>query len=93
LNSAILTGPYLESFREVFDALFAAGGAIVVSDALTLASEVIRLWRDETARASQLAAARSTVNQGAEAFERTVSALAALIKAPSGAQSKVDASA
>jgi 3-deoxy-D-manno-octulosonic-acid transferase len=93
LNSAILTGPYVESFREVFDALFAAGGAIGVSDAQTLASEVMRLWRDETARASQLAAARSIVNQGAEAFERTVSALAAMIKAPSGAQSKVDASA
>jgi 3-deoxy-D-manno-octulosonic-acid transferase len=93
LNSAILTGPYVESFQDVFDALFAAGGALKVTDAQALAGEVMRLWRDEAALASQLAAARSIVNQGADAFERTVSTLAAMINTPSGAQSKVDASA
>ena len=38
LGSAILTGPYVESFQDLFrGAMIAAGGAVVVTDAATIA--------------------------------------------------------
>jgi 3-deoxy-D-manno-octulosonic-acid transferase len=81
LGSAILTGPYVESFQDVFDALFAAGGARRVSDAVTLASAVASLWTDATARERQMSAARGFAAQGAEAFDATVRQLATMIPA------------
>jgi 3-deoxy-D-manno-octulosonic-acid transferase len=93
IGSAIVTGPHVESFQDVFDALFAARGASKVHDAETLAAEITRLWRDEAARATQLEAARSITTQGAEAFERTISALASLIQPTPTTQSKANASA
>ncbi|MEZ5973068.1 MAG: 3-deoxy-D-manno-octulosonic acid transferase, partial [Hyphomonadaceae bacterium] len=65
LGSAIITGPYVESFEDLFAEMFAAGAATRVSDATSLATEVARLWRDEAARAKQLEAARTIVTQGA----------------------------
>jgi 3-deoxy-D-manno-octulosonic-acid transferase len=78
LGSAIVTGPYVESFEDVFGALFAAGAALKAADATGLAAAVAFLWRDETARQSQLGAARAIAAQGAEAFEETVAQLAAM---------------
>jgi len=50
LGAAILTGPYVESFQDVFDALFASGGAVIVRDAESLAQAIALLWRDDAAR-------------------------------------------
>lgn len=72
LDAAIVTGPYVESFQDVFDVMFANGGARVARDASQLAETVATLWRDEAERTRQLAAARAAVAQGGEAFETTV---------------------
>jgi 3-deoxy-D-manno-octulosonic-acid transferase len=85
IGSAILSGPYVESFQDVFDALFAAGGARRVSDAATLASAVASLWRDDGARETQVRAARAFAAQGAEAFETTLARLASMVPAASEA--------
>lgn len=93
LGSAILTGPYVESFQDLFAEMFAAGGAVRVEDATSLAAAIARLWRDEAARAKQLEAARSVTAQGADAFERTLDAVIALIPSSTAAQSTANASA
>lgn len=93
LGSAILTGPYVESFQDLFEEMFAAGGAVRVEDAESLAAEIARLWRDEAARAKQLEAARSVTAQGADAFERTLDAVSALIPNSSTRQSPANAPA
>ncbi|MFZ2030997.1 MAG: glycosyltransferase N-terminal domain-containing protein [Vitreimonas sp.] len=76
IGSAILTGPYVESFQDVFDALFAAGGARRVSDPPTLAAAVASLWNGTAGCETQVNAARAFAAQGAEAFDATVAKLA-----------------
>lgn len=93
LGSAILTGPYVESFQDLFAEMFAAGAAVRVSDAASLAAEIARIWRDEAARAKQLEAARAATTHGADAFERTLEAVAALIPSTPAQQSPANASA
>lgn len=93
LGSAILTGPYVESFQDLFDDLFAAGGASRVTNAASLAAEVARLWRDESARRRQLLAARTITTNGADAFERTLTELIALLPSTAPLQSSANASA
>ncbi len=85
LGAAILTGPHVESFQDLFDALFAAGGARRVSDAATLATAITSLWRQAAAREAQINAARAFAAQGAEAFQTTVTQLAGMIGAANGA--------
>jgi 3-deoxy-D-manno-octulosonic-acid transferase len=85
LGAAIITGPYVESFQDVFDALFAEGGAATARDAPSLAAAVVELWRNEAARQRQMDAARTIASQGAEAFARTVDQLAAMAPARSAA--------
>ena len=82
LGAAILTGPYVESFADVFAQLLSAGGARETANAESLAETVATLWRDETARSAQRESARAFVAQSGIAFEETVAALLAL--APQG---------
>ena len=93
LGSAILTGPYVESFQDLFAAMIAAGGAVVVTDSANIAAHVAELWRIESQRAKQLEAARSVIAQGADAFARTVDAISGLIPSSSAQQSTANASA
>lgn len=93
LGSAIITGPYVESFQDLFAELFAADGAARVTDAPSLASEIARLWRDEATRAKQLEAARAVTAQGADAFERTLAAVLALVPSSQTQQRAANASA
>jgi len=79
LGAAILTGPHVESFEDVFAALIAAEGAQIVESAERLASAVAALWADEAARTRQCAAARAVVEQGAQALDETAAALSALL--------------
>lgn len=81
LGSAVVTGPYVESFQDLFDALHARGSASTVRDAQELAQAVERLWEDEAARGRQVDAARSVTAQGADAAEETLAALLALLPA------------
>jgi 3-deoxy-D-manno-octulosonic-acid transferase len=92
LGSAMITGPYVESFQDLFDELFAAGGASTARTADELAEAVTRLWNDDAARARQLDAARAVTAKGADAAEQTLTALQALL--PARAQTRAaDASA
>lgn len=79
LGAAILTGPHVESFQDLFDALFAAGGATSVDTPSSIAAAVTLLWRDDASRTEQLEAARRVAAQGADAFTHTLSSLAALL--------------
>jgi len=80
-GSAMITGPYVESFQDLFDALFAAGGAVTARDAEELAAAVALLWRDEGMCARQIEAARAVTAKGAEAAEQTLTALQSLLPA------------
>lgn len=82
IGAPIVTGPYVESFQDVFDALIKAGGVTTVRAAADLATEIARLWRDDDARARQCAVAAAIVQHGADALERTATNLLALVHAP-----------
>jgi 3-deoxy-D-manno-octulosonic-acid transferase len=79
LDAAILSGPHVESFQDLFDALTAAHGVATVHDAASIAAAVTRLWRDDAARSAQIAAARGVIAHGVEAFDATVAQLIALL--------------
>ncbi len=85
LGAAIISGPYVASFQDVFDALSEAGGAIVARNGAELAIAIMRLWRDVPARVRQIEAARASVAHGADALTETVNRLAALLPAPAHA--------
>lgn len=82
LGAAILTGPNVESFQDLFDALFAAGGATGVDTPSSIAAAVTVLWRDDASRSGQLEAARRVAAQGADAFTHTLASLIALLPPP-----------
>jgi 3-deoxy-D-manno-octulosonic-acid transferase len=85
IGSAILTGPYIESFQDIFEGLFAAAGTQVAGNAAAIAEAVSRLWRHESERETQVNAARAFAAQGAAAFASTVAQLACMIPATSTA--------
>jgi 3-deoxy-D-manno-octulosonic-acid transferase len=75
LGAAILHGPHVWNFAEIYSALDAARGAEQISDAGKLAVRVGALLTDPKDRASVVAAARETVTSLAGALERTLAAL------------------
>ncbi len=84
LDCAILTGPAVHNFRDVFAALFAAGGAASVADAAALAAAASRLLDDPHAAAAMAAHARSVAEASAGALERTLAALAPVLSPAPG---------
>lgn len=93
LGAAILTGPNVESFHDVFDALFTAQGAMIVRDPASIADAVSLLWRDDAVRTEQLAAARAAIAVGAEAFDATITQILALLPQAASAPSPARAPA
>lgn len=79
LGSAILTGPYVESFQDLFDALLAANGAVETANAEMIAAQVIEYWRDEPGRSAAVKAARGVVGGGTSALGETATRLLALM--------------
>ena len=79
LNSNIVTGPFVESFSDLFAALEQAGGAAIVRDATSLAAQVALLWGDENERARRIKAAHGALNGGEEALQTTIATLEALV--------------
>lgn len=75
LKSAILTGPYVESFADAFDALHAAGGARTVTTPAEIAAAVAHLWRDDAARTRLTDAAARVAGESNEALQRTIARL------------------
>jgi 3-deoxy-D-manno-octulosonic-acid transferase len=75
LGAAILHGPHVWNFAEIYAALDAANGAEKVSDAGKLAA-TIAAWLNDAARRQDVAAAAGrTVDALCGALERTLSAL------------------
>jgi 3-deoxy-D-manno-octulosonic-acid transferase len=75
LGAAILHGPHVWNFAEIYSALDAAGGAEQVSDAGTLAVRASAWLANSDERAAVVNAARETVATLGGALERTLAAL------------------
>ncbi|MES1202917.1 MAG: 3-deoxy-D-manno-octulosonic acid transferase [Pseudomonadota bacterium] len=91
LGSAILTGPYVESFADLFDAFFATNAATKVEHADAIAGAVLAFHNNEPARAKQIAAARGVIENSTGSLDETVTRLLTL--APQPAREAVDAGA
>jgi 3-deoxy-D-manno-octulosonic-acid transferase len=75
LGAAIVHGPHVWNFTELYAALDHADGAVAIDDVEGLALVLARLLRDETARARLAANGRKTVEALSGALERTSQAL------------------
>jgi 3-deoxy-D-manno-octulosonic-acid transferase len=75
LSAAILHGPHVWNFAEIYAALDTAHGAELVTDVGKLAVRVGAWLKDAGARAMVAAAARETVTSLGGALDRTISAL------------------
>jgi 3-deoxy-D-manno-octulosonic-acid transferase len=75
LGAAILHGPNVWNFAEIYDALDKSHGAEQVTDAGKLAVRLGALLKDATARAAVVASGRETVATLGGALERTLAAL------------------
>lgn len=75
LGAAILHGPHVWNFAEIYAALDTAHGAVPVSDAEALSAGFSAWLGDETARAQAAKAAGETVEALGGALERTLQSL------------------
>ncbi len=75
LGAAVLHGPNVWNFAEIYSALDAVHGAEQVTDVGKLVVRMGALLRDDDARAALVAAGRATVNQLGGGLDRTVAAL------------------
>ncbi len=75
LGAAILHGPHVWNFAEVYAALDQAHGAQLVHDAEQLAAGLAAWLRDPAARERAAQAARATVEKLSGALDRTLTAL------------------
>lgn len=79
LGCAIVTGPYVESFQDLFDALRQADASLQAHDAPQIAQAIAALWADDEARTRRVAAAAGVIESGALALEATLRHLTALL--------------
>ncbi len=79
LDCAILTGPHVDSFADIYAELIAEGGATRVRDAASIADAVQSLWTDAARRNQSTHAAQAFAARGADALEKTVTALEHLL--------------
>jgi 3-deoxy-D-manno-octulosonic-acid transferase len=75
LGAAILHGPHVANFAEIYSALDTAHGAEQILDAVGLAPGLSAWLRDAVTRQAVAEAARKTVEALCGALERTLSAL------------------
>jgi 3-deoxy-D-manno-octulosonic-acid transferase len=75
LGAAILHGPHVANFTEIYEELDGCGGANFVTDAGTLTVRVAAWIKDGAARARAAAAAKACVDRLGGALERTTGAL------------------
>jgi 3-deoxy-D-manno-octulosonic-acid transferase len=74
-DAALLHGPHVSNFTDIYDALDRAGAATLVADADALA-ERVQLWlADPTARRRASDAARATIEHLGGGLQRTLTAL------------------
>ncbi len=79
LNCAIVHGPYIENFDDLYEKLRAIHGARAVEDVETLAQAVADLLADEPARAAQITAALTLVAEAHEVLAETSKAVIGLL--------------
>jgi 3-deoxy-D-manno-octulosonic-acid transferase len=75
LDSAILYGPHVANFAEIYDQLSRARGAALVRDADSLARSISLLLDDRELAHKMAVAARATVEQLGGALERTYASI------------------
>lgn len=75
LEAAILHGPHVGNFQEVYQRLDAEGGALEVADAPVLAEAARHLLTDEAGRSRMVAAAQATIGSLGGALDRTLAAI------------------
>jgi 3-deoxy-D-manno-octulosonic-acid transferase len=79
MKTAILSGPFVESFSEIFDDLVDCGGALITRDADEIAGAVSSLWRHAPTRERQIAQAATIIARGDDAMRRTIAVLETLM--------------
>lgn len=75
MQTAILSGRYVQNFRETYQNLLDAGGARLVRDEQMLAGHVLHLLRNQQDLTSMQNAAKQTVEKMTGALERSISVL------------------
>jgi 3-deoxy-D-manno-octulosonic-acid transferase len=75
LGAAILHGPFISNFAEIYAALDGARGADLAGDADRLSKQAGAWLKDEAARRRIVAAAQRTVDSLGGALDRTIAAL------------------
>ncbi|MCJ8143462.1 3-deoxy-D-manno-octulosonic acid transferase [Ancylobacter sp. A5.8] len=75
LDSAILHGPYVTNFAEIYGRLDAERGGAQVTDARSLAAAAYMLFADAPARQRMSAAGQATIASYGGALERTLAAI------------------
>jgi 3-deoxy-D-manno-octulosonic-acid transferase len=75
LGCAICFGPHMTNCRDIADALIAAGAAVEIRDADSLAARIARMLSDGSARERSGTAAREVASSGRGATARVLEAL------------------
>ncbi|AGF74085.1 3-deoxy-D-manno-octulosonic-acid transferase [Bartonella australis AUST/NH1] len=75
LGSAILTGPHVANFQDMFEKFVSCDAAYMVEDMTRLAFQVNRLLTDEASRQEMVDRAYKVATSMAGAFERTLKVL------------------
>jgi 3-deoxy-D-manno-octulosonic-acid transferase len=78
-GSAVISGPHIESFADLFAALRESDGVVFVDDAQSLAEAILHFWRHETERAAMHARAAHVIAAGAPALSITRDQLLSLL--------------
>jgi 3-deoxy-D-manno-octulosonic-acid transferase len=86
LNAAILHGPHVHNFADVFAALDEAGGGERVSDLTALVASLGRLLGDRSGVAAMAGRGKAALRPFAGALARTLTALKPYLDAPKGPQ-------
>jgi 3-deoxy-D-manno-octulosonic-acid transferase len=83
LGAAILYGPFVDSFADLYDTLAQAHGARLVETQADIEANVRMLWADAQTRNRLAAAALGVADAGIPALHRTLDALIAKLPRPS----------
>jgi 3-deoxy-D-manno-octulosonic-acid transferase len=78
-GSAVITGPHVRSFTDLYAALSGAKAAHVAHDAPGIAAAVKALWTDESLRTAQIKSAAALVSGGEATLSATVEKLIGLL--------------
>jgi 3-deoxy-D-manno-octulosonic-acid transferase len=78
-GSAVITGPHVRSFADLYAALCGAKAAYVAHDASAIAAAVKKLWTEENLRTAQIKRAAALVSGGEAALSATVEKLIGLL--------------